>query len=372
MHAKRSGTSVFVLLALFGCGPSVPPANGVVPGPVAAAAHAAGPTFHVFTAGSTPGLPARAVPRDVVVAADGTAWFTDAQRPAIGSISTHLKVREFTAGLNAGALPYDIVNGPDGNVWFSDGAGSIGRVTPAGQIAEFRTPHADVADPAALTVGSDGALWTIAVGPPSYLVRATVEGRVSSFRVPRDLIPDGSIEADGSGNLWFFASLTDHEVVLVQSSIHGSFLVHSTGLVTKGEPCCANLSPNHIAIGSDGNPWFTLPYFGLPSEDGQLVGTFAAGQPVFYHVARNVITFPVYPSGIASGVRALWFSGSDPIGTNGAVWRITTAGKQQAYPIPYNPAGFAIAPDQRTLWFTSQVQGRAPQIVEASFEGVHQ
>ena len=97
------------------------------------------PTFKVFTAGTTPGLPVTAVPRDIAVGSDGTIWFTDLNTPAIGSITTKLKIREYAAGLRNGSQPYAIIAGPDGNMWFSDGVGAIGRITPAGKITEFHS-----------------------------------------------------------------------------------------------------------------------------------------------------------------------------------------------------------------------------------------
>jgi virginiamycin B lyase len=294
-------------------------------------------------------------------------WFTDINTPAIGSISSKLAFREFTAGLNAGAQPYSIVAGPDGNMWFSDEAGSIGRVTPSGTITEFRSSRMVVASPSGLTVGADKAIWAIGVGySRSYLYRVTLDGKISWFSIPPALIPDGALEADPKGNLWFFASRTNHVVVLAQYRIGGKLAVHATGLITKGEPCCPNLSPKHVAIGPDGNPWFTTPYFALPSSDGSHVGTFASHRTTLFSVDRTAIPYLVYPSGIVTSGRALWFSGSNPLSFDGALWRMDTSGKQTGYPIPYDPAGLA-AVGSSTLWFTSQAQGRPPQIVQATF-----
>ena len=51
----------------------------------------------------------------------------------------------------AGAEPLIVASGKDGNVWFSENAVSrIGRITPAGTIAEFATI---------------GAPWGVAAGP---------------------------------------------------------------------------------------------------------------------------------------------------------------------------------------------------------------
>ena len=357
--------------ALAACaGPTgaVPPGAGALLPAAAAAAPA--PTYRVFTAGGTPGLPASAEPRDLVVDSTGTVWFTDLGTPAIGRITPDFKVHEFKSGLQSGAQPYAIAIGPDGNLWFTDGSGAIGRVTSSGAIAEFPTPHAAEAAPDAIVAGADGALWSVAIGSASggtsYLIRVTTAGKASSFAIPRALIPDGSLQADTAGNLWFFASLANHDVVLVQRTSAGTFISHATGLITKGEPCCPNLATNHIATGPDGNLWFTTPYFGQANVYAKLVGTYAAGKATFFDAATKSISYPIFPSGIVGGKRVLWYSGSDPIGANGAIWSLTTAGVQHAYSIPYNPASLASAGNAK-LWFTSDVQTRAPQIVFADF-----
>lgn len=343
--------------------------SSVAPAKPYGSSNAAVPRFHAFTAGNRSGFPVTAVPRDLAIDSSGSVWFADLNTPAIGRIAHGSKFREFSSGLLSNAHPYSILVGPDANVWFSDCAGAIGRVTSSGSITEFRTPHAPSAAPLGITVGSDGALWSVALGPPdgkSFLVRVTVAGKTSSFPIPLALIPDGSIQADGSGNLWFFASLVNHDVVLVQRTSKGKFVSHATGLVTKGEPCCPNLAPKHMVLGPDANLWFTTPYFGLPDDFAKVVGTYAAGQPAFFDAATGRIGYPVYPSGMASTRKFLWFGGSDPIGTNGAIWRMTTSGAQRAYPIPYNPSALAVS-SGKSLWFVSQVQGRLPQIVEATW-----
>jgi streptogramin lyase len=357
--------SVAIALTLFGC--ATPSNPAAVPAVTDGVSHrTSGPALRAFTAGSTPGLPITAVPRDIAVGPNGTVWFTDINTPAIGEISPGLKVTEFKTGLQIGAQPYAIVAGPDGNMWFSDETGAVGRITPSGAITEFGTKLLTVSNPVGLTVGADGALWTMTLGSASFLVRVSIDGKMSAHRVPKNLIPDGSLQADPHGNIWFFASLTNHNVVFVQRKSDGTLVAHRTDLMTRGEPCCPNLSANHITIGPNGNPWFTTPYFALKNSDGSHVGTFASGRATFFDVARGTVSYPVYPSGIVTTGNIMWYSGSDPIGFNGALWSMTAEGKQRVYPIEYDPAGLT-AVDDKTLWFTSQAEGRAPQIVQAVF-----
>lgn len=354
------------LIVLPGCSLEAthPAAFRDVPANAAYHSAAAMPAFRVYTAGKN-GLPSSAVPRDIALGLGGIVWFTDITTPAIGEIKNG-RIVEFTTGLDRGAQPYAIVAGRDGNMWFSDESGAIGRITTSGAIAEFSTPRLKTDPPAALTAGPR-AMWTIAPGTPSYLVRVALDGSSTAVRLPNALIPDGSLQADAAGNVWFFASLTNHDVVLAERTSRGDLIEHKTSLVTKAEPCCANLAPNHIAIGPDGNPWFTTPYAGIPAVDSKLVGTFDWKHGATYYDADLTrITYPVYPSGIVTTGPDLWFSGSNPLGFDGALWKMTTTGAQVPYAIPYDPAGLT-ADGATTLWFTSQAQGRAPQIVEATF-----
>jgi len=309
------------------------------------------------------------VPRDIAAGPGGTIWFTDFTTPAVGSITGGSTIHEFTNGLRKGAVPYAIIAGPDGAMWFSDESGAIGRIAADGSISEFRAGIPAGLTPSSLAVDASGsALWTVASGSSSsasVLLRIALDGAITSVPLPATLIPDGSIAIDAGGNVWFFAFGKNNDVVLAQRTKTGRLILNQTGLTSKGEPCCPNLSPNHIAIGADGNPWFTTPYFG-PKADGQHVGTFANGRVVLFDVARGSIDYTAYPSGIVRSSSALWFSGSDPLSFNGALWRLTDSGRQTPYPIPYDPAGLTLATDG-TLWFTSQAPGRVVQIVRAVF-----
>jgi hypothetical protein len=83
----------------------------------------------------------------------------------------------------AGAGPDGIALGPDGNVWFSETEVSqIGRVTPDGQITEFRTGISPGSKPLSIVV-RDGALW-FSEASGNRVSRITVDGTVSEFEIP--------------------------------------------------------------------------------------------------------------------------------------------------------------------------------------------
>ena len=53
-------------------------------------------------------------------------------QPAIGRITPSGEITEFRLGLRAFSSPRSIIAGPDGSLWFSDyQTGSIGRITPS-------------------------------------------------------------------------------------------------------------------------------------------------------------------------------------------------------------------------------------------------
>jgi hypothetical protein len=102
--------------------------------------------------------------------------------------------------------PGDLTAGPDGNLWFPESSSSptvpskIGRITPAGAIAEVPLPMAgSYQGSLSLTVGPDGNLWFSgqfgrAIG------RIAPSGAIAEFRLPAVA---GSLTVGPDGNLWF-------------------------------------------------------------------------------------------------------------------------------------------------------------------------
>jgi len=80
----------------------------------------------------------------------------------------------------ANSNPYAIANGPDGAVWFSELGGDegqprkIGRISTAGQIAEYPATTSPYAQITGLTAGPDHALWyTSSSGNTGLISRLT-------------------------------------------------------------------------------------------------------------------------------------------------------------------------------------------------------
>jgi virginiamycin B lyase len=118
---------------------------------------------------------------------DGNVWFTargleeyDAQgnrvtsgySTAIGRVTPDGKVTTFGECLHTGPQytgPNSIAAGPDGNVWFTNHTTrslpnigtppAIGRITPSGEITEYRAGLSYASSPDDIISGPDGALW---------------------------------------------------------------------------------------------------------------------------------------------------------------------------------------------------------------------
>src|SRR5438105_4777991 len=111
-------------------------------------------------------------------------------------------------------------------------------------------------------------------------------------------------------------------------------------LTIKEYPLSPGLGPMAIALGPDGNMWFT-------EEAGNAIGRITP--------SGTITEFPIptansSPRGIAAGPDGnLWFTEFD----SGVIGRITTTGTITEFPIPNsgaNPWGIAAGPDGR-LWF---------------------
>jgi streptogramin lyase len=237
-------------------GPGPPPGSGALGGPVA------GPDGNVwFAIGSykslgigriTPlgkitgfgGLSPQTLSVGPLAAGpDGNVWFTargreeyDAQgkrvtsgySTAIGRVGPSGEVATFGECLHTGPQytgPNSIAAGPDGNVWFTNFTTrslpnigtppAIGRITPSGEITEYRAGLSYASSPDGIIAGPDGALWftdrelhSIGRIVPSsapantFLVRpAKRPGRNGVTRVPVTVPGPGEIRLDPIGLL---------------------------------------------------------------------------------------------------------------------------------------------------------------------------
>ncbi|HEY8809501.1 MAG TPA: hypothetical protein VIM28_05715, partial [Solirubrobacterales bacterium] len=181
---------------------------------------------------------------------DGNVWFTargreeyDAQgkrvtsgySTAIGRVRPSGEVTTFGECLHTGPQytgPNSITAGPDGNVWFTNlttrslpnigTPPAIGRITPDGEITEFRAGMTYASSPDGIVTGPDGALWFTdrerrSIGrlvppkapPNTFIVRPAKPARKNGVtRVPVAVPGPGTLTLQPVGLLSFRNRLT--------------------------------------------------------------------------------------------------------------------------------------------------------------------
>jgi virginiamycin B lyase len=201
-------------------------------------------------------------PRGITRGPDGAVWFTQTGGhtggEGIARIDDSGAIREYPLPPNT--RPFGITTGPDGNLWFTE-VGSTWRIgqlsSSTGQFTEFHTVlHSE---PLNIVAGPDGALWFtedgIVNGGVGAIGRITTSGDVTEYLLPTTAGLDsgaGDIAVGSDGNLWF---------TWVESSTNGAW-AHSVGrITTSGAITEYSLSfdqtwpPGGIAAGPDGNLW---------------------------------------------------------------------------------------------------------------------
>src|SRR5947208_849073 len=230
-------------LVVYGSAGSSPPSGP--PAPVSPAGHQA---FTTFSLGST-------IVDDIASGADGNLWFVERAANRIGRITPAGTVAEFPIP-SPQSDPRGIIRGPDGAIWFAEqAAGNLGRITADGTITEFplAPPWATRLQPYKLTIGPDQALWGT-LPNNTAIFRMTTEGIVTVFAIPayRYL---GGITTGPDGNLWFAASQ-----FIGRMSTTGAYAEWPLPYSSWDHD---QARAENIISGPDGNLWFTEPGYNI-------------------------------------------------------------------------------------------------------------
>ena len=275
----------------------------------------------------------------ITVGPDGNLWITltGTDKIAVMSPSTGALLHEYAVP-TAGAQPNSITLGPDGNLWFTESAtGNIATITTAGNVTEFSAGS----DPLGIASGSDGNLWFVtsnasgidSLGPGSHTVTDYQYTMISGG-------PANDITSDSNGNLWF----TQH-----QDNEVGEF-VPTTGIMTEYTLPTSKSGPEGIALGPDGNLWFTE--FGVP-DDGDVIGWINPSNGTIGQ--QTVNTADAGPASIVydPSDEDLWFTefDSDKIGMINPTTKAVTE-----FNVPSanaDPGGIAVDASGN-IWFTER------------------
>jgi streptogramin lyase len=198
---------------------------------------------------------------------DGAIWITEqlpaddlTHHPSLGRFTRDGVYTKFTLPQEgARANPEAITLGPDGALWFTQPlVDTIGRISPTdGVVQTFATPT-PTSQPHGITAGPDGNLWFVE-GAGDRVGRITPAGVVSEFALPtpNDLLisitpgptTSGSSGPSGSsGDLWFTAYSAD-----------AIGRITTAGVISLYPLSDPDSQPWAITAGADGNLWFTEP-----------------------------------------------------------------------------------------------------------------
>lgn len=269
-------------------------------------------------------------------------------RPTIGqshNIQGKLNVLHIPAPY---ILPGKIVLGPDGNLWFpavaysnfttDQPSGAIGRLTPGGTFRFFPMPVTHTF-PLDIVFGRDGKLWFSAfqgngilapnvdtaprfTGGKSVAGQMSQDGQFHLFALPSPTISLGSIAVGADGNLWF----TD--VSTTGAPTYG--YVNKIGRVTPSGvftefPLTLRKTTDFINLlieGPDSNLWFSIDSY-LPdySAFGEIGSMTPQGATTIYPLGKFLV-----PHDMTIGPdHNIWFSSSSAVG------RITSHGEVRLF-----------------------------------------
>lgn len=231
------------------------------------------------------------------------------------------------------STPVGVAYGIHGGVWFTELIGnSIGEITPAGQLQQFPIGGGVVAT-ASITADSHGDLWFewATQSNASGIGRILENGTVTLYPVTNVCFFQNrnGIAVGSDGNIWFTDYCEDKISRLTPAGKLTQFTVPGTIRIWG------------ITAGPDGNLWF--------SDTGQnRIGRITPG---------GVITeFPVdwAPVPIASGTDGMLYAGEWSGRYSAHIAQITTDGIIHEYPIKLGePTGLAMGSDQQ-IWIVGQ------------------
>jgi streptogramin lyase len=314
--------------------------------------------------------------RGVVEGPDGNVWFScERERPhnfrleaLLGRVTPQGEVQEFSAGLSQLSFVPEIVAGPDGNLWFPIDPGlnaygrraaapGIGRITPGGQITEFREGLGANSFAGGLTAGPDGNVWFSVFPnenarsgpPPTAIGRITPSGQITEFReglAPKGL---GGLGLGPDGNLWF----GDADATIKRIAPTGAI----TAFNSPTDPPSRGKDP---VKGPDGNLWFI-------AANGTHT-TIDRATPL--GAIAEFTSASLVPGGIGPLIAGpdgnLWFPER---GVSPALARITPNGQISEFNaclhggIPYTGPEYLAAGPDGNVWFTNTTERSLPSIV---------
>jgi virginiamycin B lyase len=214
---------------------------------------------------------------------DAAIWFTDPAGNRVGRLgldgtTTYVPMPTPESG------PAAIVSAADGNLWFTEhAADKVARLTPLGTLTEFALPRRG--GPAGIAEGNDRNLY-VAENSGDRIDQISMDGRVHEFWLPtRGSRPDGVVRA-ADGSIWF-TEFGSEKIGRLDWTGH----IQEFNLAAPGPPL-------GIAADRYGDVWVTVP------AAHAICKVALNGSQVAYHLPSRI-----WPAMIAVGIDGnLWFT----------------------------------------------------------------
>jgi virginiamycin B lyase len=209
-------------------------------------------------------------------------------RPSVEGLEDRLLLAVTVTEFPVPSSTVQVAAGLDGGIWFALSGGKIGRTTPSGEMTTF-----DVGAPltGGMAVAPDGAIWFTS----AYQIgRLAPQGSVTLYDVDTDF-PELSpgLVAALDGSIWF----VDREQIGRLSPVE-----EVTDYTLPNE----HANPEGIAIGPDGNVWFT-EYLG--NAIGRIIPSGEITEFPLAPPESGAVSNPIGIRGIAAGPDGnLWFT----------------------------------------------------------------
>jgi streptogramin lyase len=259
-------------------------------------------------------------PNQIHAGPDGNVWFMENSRGTLGRITPAGQITEVPLPVPAGYFVF----GPDGNIWLGLQT-DIAEITPQGGLLhDYAIPSASPHLPDTgliITIGPDGNIWYTEPYTKDLIGRLTPDGQITEFS-----IPGGALGGDGAaeiikgpdGNLWFEGNAFNE--------IGRVHLDGTMDIFVLPPPPISVDAPRGLTVGPDGNLWMAVAAQ-TPGGVDQILRVNTAGQITGQF---NVPTPNAFAYGMIVGSDgALWFTeyNANQIG------RITTNGNITETPI---------------------------------------
>lgn len=232
--------------------------------------------------------------------------------------------------------------GPDGNVWLTS-TRWVSRLTASGEITSFPMPDEQVGQnftqaAGPIVTGSDGNLWlsgyrAVSIGGEARSVatiaRMTLAGEVTQFELPGPGSFPTRLALGPEGNVWFTEMQEDKVGRITPTGSIQMFQLPS------------GARPLEIVLGADGNLWVTRE----SDDPAALARIDPSGQYTEFPLEQGV-----YAGALAAGPDGrLWFA-SGP----GEIARMTTGGRVSLVTLPHATNVIDIvAGSDGSVWYTA-------------------